>query len=422
MNLTEPTAYQTPSRKGFVTNYPEFRHWKKLALTELVTPRPLVLYVHIPFCAQRCAYCYYLTIQESRKSEIERYVNALCREIELAAAQFQLHGRPVMSLYFGGGTPTLLNESQFTRMMECLHKHFTLANPEFTVEAEPVTLTEKKAALLQKLAVNRISLGIQSLCDDILKSANRQDTEPKALKAIKLAKATGAVVNIDLLSGLAGETPATWAYTLEKAIAADVHSITVYKMELYANSDYYKEVRHQTIALPTDDQELDFMRFALAQFEQANYLPWSFFTFTQAGRYPHLYASSIWRGVDCYAFGVSAFGELGHWLYQNTNELEKYFAALDAGELPINRGYELRSLDRIIRTVLLGMKLIRLDLQEFQQQFGFRLEALCAEALAYLTAEAFVTVTEQALALTPKGILYGEYVGKILANDLKKSY
>jgi len=104
--------------------------------------------------------------------------------------------------------------------------------------------------------VNRISLGVQSLSDDIIKLSNRQDTEEKVLRAIDFAQGTGAVVNIDLMSGLAGETPDTWAYSVKRALETGVESITVYKMELYANTQYYKDVRNKTLDLPSDEQEL----------------------------------------------------------------------------------------------------------------------------------------------------------------------
>ncbi len=408
-----------PSRKGFVANYPPFRQWKKMTPDEMVNQKPVNIYVHIPFCAQRCAYCYYRTLKGTSRVEMERYVNVLCQEIEIAAEQFQLHNRPVVSIYIGGGTPTILPESCLSRLAECLRTHLHIEEPEFTVEAEPVTLTSKKADLLKSLQVNRISLGVQSFNDTILKLADRQDSEAKVLRAIDLAQSTGAVVNIDLLSGLAGETEQTWTETLQRALATDIESITVYKMELYANTEYYKELRQQRIELPSDDQEREFMRYALQQFTQNDYLPWSFFTFTKQGGYTHQYATSIWRGTDCYAFGASGFGQLGNRLFQNTNEVDKYMTLIEAGELPIQRGYIMTVQDRMIRTVLLGMKLVRFSLREFQQNFGVRLERLCKQTLQELESKGFVTLSEDGISLTSKGLLYGDYAGKKISEALK---
>ncbi|MCI5166355.1 MAG: hypothetical protein D3903_09720 [Candidatus Electrothrix sp. GM3_4] len=126
-----------PSRKGFVTNYPPFRQWKNTEGEEELSP--INIYVHIPFCLQRCAYCYYKTNEIKEKSSyLGRYVDALCREIELAASRFHLKSRKVNSVYFGGGTPTLLKPDQMRNITECLRKNLTIEEPEFTVEAEPV--------------------------------------------------------------------------------------------------------------------------------------------------------------------------------------------------------------------------------------------------------------------------------------------
>jgi oxygen-independent coproporphyrinogen-3 oxidase len=410
-----------PSRKGFVTNYPNFQHWKKMPSEKILAPKPLNIYVHIPFCAQQCSYCYYRTITGSRKSEMDQYVEALCREIEIAAKRFHLNERPILSVYFGGGTPTLLGEESLSKITETLHKHLSIDTTgefEFTVEAEPVTMTEKKAKILQGLGVNRISLGVQSLSDDIIKLSNRQDTEKKVVKAIDFARKTGASVNIDLMSGLAGETPETWAYSVKRALSTEVESITVYKMELYANTQYYKDLRNNKIELPSDEQEIEFMRHGIEQFEQAQYKPWCFFTFTKGGDFVHVHAPSIWRGDDYYPFGTSAFGRLGNWLFQNTNDVEKYISLVNAGQNPISRGHEMTCLDGMVRDILLGLKLISLDLETFKNRYGIKLDVLCGSTMKQLESEGFITTSDSEIVLTSKGILHGDYAGKSLAKAM----
>ncbi len=407
------------SRRGFITNYPNFQHWKKATAEEILTNKPLNIYVHIPFCAQQCAYCYYRTLTGSRKSEIDRYINALCREIEIAAQRFNLKERSVISVYFGGGTPTLISGDNLSKIIETLHNNLNIVdNYEFTVEGEPVTLIQKKAEILKQIGVNRISLGVQSLCDDIIKLSNRQDTEKKVVKAIEIAKSTGAIVNIDLMSGLAGETQETWAYTIKRALDIDVESITVYKTELYANTQYFKDVRNNKLELPSDEQELEFMRYAMEQFGQAQYLPWCFFTFTRNGQYKHVHAPSIWQGDDFFPFGTSAFGRLDRWLFQNTNEVEKYISLVEAGDSPIRRGHHLTSLDEMVRDVVLEMKLISLDLKKFQRKYGFKLDSFCGSTMKQLESDGFISFSEDEIKLTSKGILHGDYVGKSLGKSL----
>ena len=414
-----------PSRRGFVTNYPNFQHWKAITAEQIDRPQPLHLYLHIPFCAQQCSYCYYRTITGSRASEIDRYVDALCREIEDSSERFALRRRPIRSIYFGGGTPTLLNERNLMRLMETLHRCFDLdadALPELTVEGEPVTVIEKKAEVLRRMGVNRISMGVQSMCDEVLKLTGRHDTEEKVRRAIGFAQATGAQVNIDLMSGLAGETDATWRYSLERALETGAESITVYKTELYANTQYFKDLRNDRIRLPTDDEEVELMRYALIRFEEANYLPWCFYTFTKDGAHPHVHATGIWAGEDYFPFGVSAFGRLGPYLFQNTNDVGAYIEQVEQGAAPIQRGHRMSALDEMVRSLLLGIKSNLIDGDAFQASHGFRLEGLCGGAIDDLVAKAYVERRDGTLALTREGMLQGDYSGKYLARALLEAY
>jgi oxygen-independent coproporphyrinogen-3 oxidase len=120
------------------------------------------------------------------------------------------------------------------------------------------------------------------------------------------------VVNIDLMSGLAGETDQTWAHSIDRAVSVDVHSLTVYKTELYASTEYYVSIRKNELALPSDEEELKYAGYAIERLERAGYSPVNFFTFTRGGDHMQRHTTSKWRGDDIYAMGVSAFGSLGN--------------------------------------------------------------------------------------------------------------
>ena len=420
--VTEGPVNIEPTRNGFVTIYPPHRYWRAEGVSEMLQPKPLNVYLHSPYCIQRCAYCYFktATIGETRRAEVDRYVEALCREVELAARHFQLGARPVRTVYFGGGTPTLLSDANLKRLMRTLRENLTFDSPEIVMEAEPVTLAPAKAETLKEIGVSRISLGIQSFCDEIVLKTGRHDKETQALAAIELAKSTGAVVNVDLLSGLAGETHATWAYSVKRAIEAGLHAITVYKMELYANTDYYNGVRQSTLDLPSDEMEIEFMSYAMDRLEEAGYLPASFFTHTREGRYRQQHISNYWRGQDLFAAGVSAFGSYGNWSFQNTADLNQYQTEVEEGRLPIQRGYTLSGLDLMVREVVLGLKLLSLDLKEFRKRHGVELRGVCAPALEDLDRQGFIEIDGATLLLTRKGRLYGDTVGKALGACLQQ--
>ncbi|MEK7991155.1 MAG: coproporphyrinogen-III oxidase family protein [Thiotrichaceae bacterium] len=424
INSDKERQYWVPERRGFITNYPNFMHWKRLEEAGLAgILEPLNIYIHIPFCAQKCSYCYYRTVQNSRKSEIDAYVDALCKEIEMAADRFNLARRPLTSVYFGGGTPTLLTGDNLLKIRTTLDKCVNVTDQtEITVEGEPVTITDKKAQVLGELNVTRISMGVQSLHDEIIKLSHRQDTQARALRAIEMSRKTGASVNIDLMSGLAGDTPETWAYSVAKAIETEVESITVYKTELYTNTEYYKELRSNKITLPDDAEELEYMQHAMDEFAKANYVPWSFFTFTKDDKYRHIHSPSIWHGEDFYAIGASAFGRMGDYLIQNTNEVGRYVEMIEGGNLPIHRGHKMSSMDKIIRDVVLGMKLVTIDLESFYARHGVNLPAFCKESVDRLTKEGYITVTDTELKMTDKGILHGDLVGKDMSRSLMEMY
>jgi oxygen-independent coproporphyrinogen III oxidase len=421
MTLTTEMTQLEAKRLPLTPNYPPFRQWKRAAVGKKLRENPLNVYLHIPFCTQRCAFCYYKTVDLKERPEVERYVTTLCREIEIAVKRFHLGERQVASIYFGGGTPSLLREHHFERLVNCLHDNFKMDHPQFTVEAEPLTVSESKMNTLTKLGVNRLSMGVQSFCDDIIKLSGRGHDKEQALRAIKIAQQAGDwSINIDLLSGLVGETQETWAQSLDCALSTEVESITVYKMEAFANTEVYKSgVREKTLELPSDEQELKFMQYAMAQFEQANYQPWSFFTFTKNGYFVNEYTKSIFEATDLYGFGASAYGVLGDTLLQNASDLEKYIATVEANEIPLARGYQMNSLERLIREVLLEMKLLRLDMKNFQKRHGFKLETLCASTLKQLERKEFISLFENEIKLTSKGILYGDYVGQTLVECLE---
>jgi oxygen-independent coproporphyrinogen-3 oxidase len=418
LNVQDPTEL---TRKGFVTNYPSFRQWRREGALEGLSLKPLNIYIHLPYCIQRCNYCHYktTTLRKIQLAAIDRYVDSLCQEIALAVKRFGLAGRPVISLYFGGGTPSLLSERNLSKLMTSLRGHLTLSEPEITVEAEPVTLTRKKAQLLSAFGVNRLSLGVQSFSEEVVARTGRKDTERQARGAIDIALATGAVVNLDLISGLAGETRDTWAYSVHRAIETGVHSITTYKLEVYANTAYYDDLRHQRIELPSDREECEFARFAFDALRGAGYMPVNFFTFTKGGGYIQRHTTTKWQGVDVYAFGSSAFGFLGNWAFQNTIDLNRYSELIEANELPIFRGYSYNGLEMMTRDVILGLKLIRFDRAAFKARHGLDLLRLCAATVRQLEDDGFVCVDENAIVLTERGILYGDYVGRVLACSLE---
>lgn len=413
------------SRRGFILNYPMFRYWNRSYIDqglENLRAKPLNLYVHMPYCIQRCAYCYFktTTLKENRLQQIDRYVDSVCQEIRATPERFHLGARPIETMYFGGGTPTLLSAENLEKLFTTLRENFNIDRPEITVEGEPVTLTERKAEVLERYGVNRISLGIQSFAEEVVFQTGRRDTEEQAMAAIQLAKSIGATVNIDLISGLAGERMETWAYSVKRAIESGADSITVYKLELYANTPYYGAEKNQEIHLPDDEEELEYFEYAMNELRANGFQPVNAFTFTRNGAYDQQHTKSKWHGGDNYAFGVSAFGSLGNWSYQNTNDINAYTELVERGEVAYQRAYIATSLDLMIRDVVLGIKLLHLSHRRFRERHGLDLLHLCKSTLQTLESEGFVTVDDEHISLTDLGLIYADSVGRTLEAAIKR--
>ncbi|MEO1370359.1 MAG: hypothetical protein AAFX50_24525, partial [Acidobacteriota bacterium] len=189
---------------------------------------------------------------------------------------------------------------------------------------------------------------------------------------------------------------------------------------LQADQLLHLHPRRRPRAAAHDETELDYIRYASDAFKAAGYKPINFFTFTRDGGHEQRHTTNIWHGEDLYAFGTSAFGYMGGYGFQNTNAIHGYCDTIEADELPIYRGYAYNSLDRMVREVMLGMKMIRLDLKRLQKRHGFNLLRLCGPTVERLAERDLVTVSDEAITLTERGMLYGDSVGRALGAALEE--
>ena len=363
--------YESPTREEFYTNYPFFKYWDSNNNHRVLSPEGVNIYIHIPFCIQICDYCFYMKELIKSKKQVEEYVDFVCKEIKLASEKFGLSNRKVDSIYIGGGTPAVLTESQFKRLIGTLHKYHSIDKLEFCVEAEPGTFSRNKLEWYKESGVNRLSMGVQSFDDDVIRLSSRKHTAAQAVKAIKSAQDIGAFqINIDLLSGLAGETMVSWERSVETALQQEIDMLTIYKMKTYANTNFFKKgVHSKEIELPTQVQELVFMERALEKLVLANYELWSTFAFTK-NRSQSKYAENTWRGQDLIAYGVSSFGKIGNMNYQNYNSTSLYYEKIKHGILPVYRSYALTYKDMIVKELLLCSRLASYRKKEFIEKFG----------------------------------------------------
>jgi oxygen-independent coproporphyrinogen III oxidase len=419
--LTINGKEELPTREEFFTNYPFFKYWKTDSNEQLFADDGINIYIHIPFCIQICDYCFYMKELVKSKSQVDDYIDHLCREMQLVSERYNLRSRNVNSVYIGGGTPSVLTEQQFKKLIDALHKNHRVESPEFTFEAEPGTFTRPKLEWYKESGVNRISMGVQSFEDDIIRLSSRKHTSAQAINSIKMIRETGDfTVNIDLLSGLAGESMETWERSVATAMEQEIDMLTIYKMKAYANTVFFKMGVHKNeIRLPSEQEEIAFMKSALKKVRERGYSLWSTFAFT-SNDYKHRYAENTWRGQDLIAYGASSFGKVGDVNYQNVNNIDLYGEKLAGGRIPVYRSYSLTSKDKIVKELLLcAARLSSYKKAEFVRKFGFDYFELIPDVIGQLVGKGYIIDNKDELILTEQGILFGDFIGKVLASSVK---
>ncbi|MEH6309118.1 coproporphyrinogen-III oxidase family protein [Olivibacter sp. CPCC 100613] len=421
LSSTHLSTLGEPSRDEFYTNYPFFKYWSSAHNLEVQQPKGINIYIHIPFCIQICDFCFYMKELIKSKDQVDQYVQSVCAEIKIVSERFALTNRKVNAVYIGGGTPSVLTERQLNILVETLNKYHNIAEAEFTFEAEPGTFTATKLSWYRDCGINRISMGVQSFNDEIIKLSSRKHTSQQAVSSVKLVQDYNSFkLNIDLLSGLAGETMTTWRESVNTALGLQVDMLTIYKMKTYANTVFFQKGVHKNdIVLPSKDEEIAFMTEAINIIYENQYELWTNFAFTKDGS-KHFYAENTWRGEDLVAYGNSSFGNINGFNYQNLNNLPAYSKKVSDGEMPIYRSYKLTYKDKIIKELLLcASRLVSYSKAEFINKFGFDYFELIPEHINSLIGQGYIENNWDELVPTRKGILFGDFVSKTIAEKVK---
>jgi oxygen-independent coproporphyrinogen-3 oxidase len=374
-DVTEPGSY-------FVANYPPFARWTDAAVPDALaafaappTDVPLGLYLHIPFCRKRCKFCYFRVYTDVAASDVERYSLALAREAATAAAQPAVAGRPLRYVYFGGGTPSFLSVKQLERLVAGIHESFGWDDAEeVTFECEPGTLSEPKVKALKALGMTRISLGVENFDDQILEANGRAHLSAEIMRAWDWIKAAEfPSTNVDLIAGMVGETDESWRATVEKTLALEPDSVTIYQMELPFNTVFVKDAKGEGRDVPVADwaTKRRWVGEAFDRFLGRGYAVSSGYTLVRDPARVHFrYRDMLWEGADLVALGVASFGHLSGVHYQNEPHWDPYLNAVEAGRLPIHRGLRPTRRELLIRELILGLKKGTIDTRRLAAKFG----------------------------------------------------
>jgi oxygen-independent coproporphyrinogen-3 oxidase len=415
------TSYPTA-----VQFHPEFREedyrvWAQQTNEEPI-PRPLSLYFHIPFCDTVCFYCACNKVVTKDRSRSGPYLDRLYREIALQGALFD-RDRPVDQLHWGGGTPTFLSHEQMQELMRVTGEHFSLRTDdrgEYSIEIDPREADRASVALLRRIGFNRMSLGVQDFDPRVQKAVNRIQSHDETMAVMNGAREEGfKSVSVDLIYGLPFQSVTSFRRTLETIIEAGPDRISIFN---YAHlPELFKPQRRiNPEELPSPAEKLDILAMSIEELTSAGYVfigmdhfakPTDELAVAQRNRtlYRNFQGYSTHADCDLVGLGITAIGMVGESYSQNVKTLDEYYAALDAGHLPVFRGVELTPDDRLRRRVI--RELIchyRLDYDEIEADFPIRFGEYFAQELADLAemqADGLLTVDDEGVRVTPSGKL-----------------
>jgi coproporphyrinogen III oxidase-like Fe-S oxidoreductase len=415
-------ADQTDVGSYFVANYPPFSVWSESAVAGDASPAldhppapgvPLGLYLHIPFCRKRCHFCYFRVYTDKNATEVVHYLDILAREWELYTDRAAIAGRPLNFVYFGGGTPSFLSTQQLERLVSRLTRRTPWRDAEeITFECEPGTLTEAKLAAIRRIGVRRLSLGVENFDDRILELNGRAHRSPEIEQAYRYARALGfPQINIDLIAGMLGETEENWRVCIEKTLALEPDSVTIYQMELPYNTtiskDLLKGTRLFSEPVVNWSTKRRWVHEAFDALERAGYHVGSAYTAVRdPSRTTFVYRDRLWQGADMAGLGVASFGHVNGVHVQNHDTWEDYSAAVEQGQLPLRRAYRPTAEERLIRELVLQLKRGWIEPPYFAHKYGVDVLERFHDPIASLSADGMLaTVSPERLTLSREGLL-----------------
>jgi len=432
------TSYPTADRFADDFGPASLRHalTERRHLDESGAATPLSVYVHIPFCDSVCYYCACNKVITKHHERAATYLDFLGRELDLVTAEIGAQ-RSVAQLHLGGGSPTFLSDTEIAHLMVLLRSAFyLLPDAEISIEVDPRTVTAERLAHLRTAGFNRISFGVQDFDPDVQQAVHRVQSFESVRDLMKEARALGFTsINADLIYGLPRQTPESFARTL-----AQITELRPDRIALYAYAHlperFKPQRRIEAADLPSPVARIDMLAAAMAQFQGQGYTYIGMDHFAlpddplavakREGRlHRNFQGYSTHADCDLIGLGVSSIGRIGKSYYQNDKTLPEYYAALDAGRLPVARGLTMTADDLVRRDIIMALMCHgRVEFHEIDRLHGVHMRADFADELARLApmcADGLVKLEEDAVQVTSSGWYVVRAVALVFDRYLKDS-
>lgn len=375
------------------------------------------VYLHVPFCRVRCGYCDFNTYTsgELRGARQDEYADTLLREIALGRDVLAAAGevRPARTVFFGGGTPTLLPAGDLGRMLDGVRDAFGVADgAEVTVEANPDTVTRDAVRELASAGVTRMSIGMQSSVPHVLAALDRTHTPSNVRTAVDAARDAGLDVSVDLIYGAPGETLADWEASLDAALALESDHISAYALIIEDGTKLARQIKRGEVPAPDDDLQADMYELADAKLAAAGFDWYEVSNWSRGERHRSRHNLAYWRGSDWWGFGPGAHSHVGGLRWWNVKHPAAYAQRLATGSSPAAGREQPDAASRALERVLLESRI----------REGLPVDALAPEArpaVAGLVADGLVegaAAIRGRLVLTLKGRLLADAVVRALTD------
>ena len=385
--------------------------------------KPLGVYLHIPFCVRKCAYCDFVSYS-GRDADIPRYVDAVAQELRWYRERGLFDDYAAQTVYVGGGTPSLAAEplaAFFERFQDTLLANAT----ELTVEVNPGTIGVSGLQRLFQAGCRRLSIGVQSFCDDELRTLGRIHSVREAETCIEAARRAGfRNLSLDLMFGIPGSTLADWKQNMRRALDFAPEHLSAYNLTIEENTPFGTQQQDGTLRLPDEETQLAMYDSAIDMLAAAGYEQYEISNFARPG-YRSQHNQIYWRNEEYLGLGAAAYSYLNGCRSWNESSLDAYFAAISPdtvrpsawkGYPPTVAGQERLNAEAMMgETVMMCLRLCDgLNLAWFQQRFGQMFERLYAPQIVQLTADGLLELTPTHVRLTPRGMR--------LANDALQQF
>lgn len=371
------------------------------------------IYLHIPFCKSRCSYCDFATDVYRSDDAVERYVEALCKEISAFPAHVKptatAGGNDIDTIYFGGGTPSLLTPEQLGRILNAVRSKFSVdAGAEITMEMNPATVTPETLSEFRALGVNRASFGVQTFDDNSLKLLARGHDANDARQTFAMLREAGFDnVSFDLIAGLPGQTLEAWERNLDESIAMQPEHMSLYLLEIHQGTPLAEQVRSGRQPLPDEDLAAEMYELMLDRLAAASYAQYEISNFSRPGRESR-HNSKYWTLDPVFGFGVSAHSFDGQQRYSNERDTAKFVSMVETNG---SAGVMRENIDLASEFVFLGLRMeTGVDLSKFTKRFGIDLIEKYHAEIDRLTELDLVEIAAHHLRLTRKGKLFSNEV------------